>query len=64
MNESKFYAEIGMRSVNRAAIYVFENALSSKQALPIWQNGKVEYVVPTQQQIDELKLRVKPTFGI
>jgi hypothetical protein len=48
------YEEMATRSVNRAAAKVFEEAKLKNHPLPIWKDGKVEYLMPSQKQIDEL----------
>ncbi len=51
-------AEKGMKSLNRATAKVFEEARRKNEPLPVWINGKVEYLVPEQAQIDELMEKV------
>lgn len=47
-------AEIGLRSLNRATARLYEKARKNNAPLPIWVDGKVEYMLPEQAQIDEL----------
>ncbi|MDZ7925021.1 MAG: hypothetical protein U5M23_13430 [Marinagarivorans sp.] len=54
---SNEYTEKAMRAANSAAAKVFADALLHQRPLPIWKNGKVEYILPTQEQVEALKAR-------
>ena len=40
------YAELGLRALKRAAKKIAENARKSGSKIPIWRNGRIEYVIP------------------
>ena len=61
MNPKNEYAEIGMRSLNRVALKVYEDARQKNSPLPVWVDGKIEYIIPSQTQIDELTKKVNET---
>lgn len=54
---SNEYTEKAMRAANSAAAKVFADALLHQRPLPIWKDGKVEYMLPTQEQVEALKAR-------
>lgn len=51
------YVDKVLRSATNAAAKVLADSLLHQRPLPIWKDGKVEYVLPTQQQIDDMKLQ-------
>ena len=61
MKEHNMYTVIGFRALQRAANKVAENARENNFKIPIWQNGKVEYLMP--EMTTELRDREdeKPT---
>jgi hypothetical protein len=48
------YTEMGLRAIKRAAIKVHEDARKNNLKIPIWKNGKVEYIEPVQKNTSEL----------
>jgi len=44
MKEHNIYTVLGLRALQRAAIKVAENARKNNLKIPIWKNGKVEYL--------------------
>lgn len=57
VNGMDIYVEKAMRSASRAAAKVLTDSLLHNRPLPLWVDGKVEYVLPTQEQIEVLKAR-------
>ncbi len=49
------YVEKVMRSASRTAVKVLTESLLHNRPLPIWEEGKVTYRLPTQEQIDNIK---------
>jgi hypothetical protein len=54
MEKYSEYTEMGLRAMRRAAKKVYEDARKNNEKIPIWKNGKVQYIVP-QENISELK---------
>lgn len=54
MKGHNIYTVLGLRALQRAAIKVAENARKNNIKIPIWKNGKVEYLTPeiSTEQID------------
>jgi hypothetical protein len=46
MREANHYAAIGLKALQRAAKKVAENARKNNFKIPIWGNGRVEYLMP------------------
>ncbi len=46
MKELNFYATIGLKALKRAAEKVSENARKNNLKIPIWENGRIEYLIP------------------
>ncbi len=46
MKRHNYYAVIGLRALKRAAAKVAEDAHKNNYKIPIWKNGRIEYVVP------------------
>jgi len=40
------YALLGLKTLERAAAKVAENARKNKLKIPIWKNGHIEYEIP------------------
>ena len=54
MTDKNDYAEMGLRSSKHAVKIVYRDARKNNIKIPIWQNGKVEYIEPTLEIISEL----------
>jgi hypothetical protein len=48
------YTEMGLRAIKRAALKVHEDARKNNLKIPIWKNGKVEYIEPIPENISKL----------
>ena len=46
MKEHKKYAVLGLRALRRASAKVAENARKNNLKIPIWENGRIEYLMP------------------
>ena len=46
MKEQNIYAAIGLKALKRAADKVVENARKNNLKIPIWENGRIEYLIP------------------
>jgi len=46
MGKHNEYTEMGLRALKRAAKKVYEDARKDNIQIPIWKNGKVEYIDP------------------
>lgn len=46
MKEHNIYTELGLKALQRAAAKVAENARKNNFKIPIWENGKIEYLMP------------------
>ena len=46
MKKHNEYTEMGFRALKRAAKKVYEDARKNNIKIPIWKNGKVEYITP------------------
>ena len=44
MKGHNIYTVLGFKALQRAAIKVAENARKNNLKIPIWKNGKVEYI--------------------
>ncbi|MDA3895173.1 MAG: hypothetical protein PF482_03375 [Desulfobacteraceae bacterium] len=40
------YSMLGLKALQRAAVKVAEDAKKNNYKIPVWQNGKIEFVVP------------------
>ena len=40
------YAALGLRALKRAAKKIAENARKDGSKIPIWRNGRIEYIIP------------------
>ena len=49
------YSEKALQAASRAASKVLIDSLLHNRPLPIWVDGKVEYKLPTQEEIDRLR---------
>lgn len=54
MKQKHADAEIGFMFLNRATAKLYEEARKNNAPLPIWTDGKAEYMLPMPAQIDEL----------
>lgn len=54
MKGHNIYTVLGFRALQRAATKVAENAKKNNIKIPIWKNGKVEYLTPeiSTEQMD------------
>ena len=62
MKGHNIYTKLGFKALQRAAIKVAENARKNNLKIPIWKNGKVEYIaqgISTEKRDgeDEKKIR-------
>ena len=46
MKEHNQYALLGLRALKRAYEKVAESARKNNYKIPIWKNGRIEYVAP------------------
>ena len=46
MKGHHFYTTIGLKALKRAAEKVAENARKNNLKIPIWENGRIEYLIP------------------
>jgi len=46
MKKHNSYTALGLRALERAAAKVSENARKNNLKIPIWENGRVEYLIP------------------
>ena len=46
MKEYNIYTTLGFKALQRAAAKVAENARKNNFKIPIWENGRVEYLMP------------------
>ena len=46
MKRHSKYSLLGLQALQRAATKVSENARRNNYKLPVWENGKIVYVVP------------------
>ena len=46
MKEHNIYTELGLKALQRAAAKVAENARKNNFKIPIWENGRIEYLMP------------------
>lgn len=46
MKEHNNYTALGLKALERAAARVSENARKNNFKIPIWENGRVEYLIP------------------
>lgn len=54
MKKHNEYTEMGLRAIKRAAKKVYEDARKNNIKIPVWKNGKVEYIEPTLEIISKL----------
>ena len=54
MKKHNEYTEMGLRAIKRAAKKVYEDARKNNIKIPIWKNGKVEYIEPTRENTSDL----------
>jgi len=40
------YAALGLRALRRAAKKIAEDARKDGSKIPIWRNGRIEYIIP------------------
>ena len=59
MKKYNEYTEMGLRAMKRAAKKVNEDARKNNYKIPIWKNGKVEYIDPSKKNITELNQPAK-----
>ena len=61
MKRHNIYTLLGFKALKRAAIKVAENAKKNNLKIPIWKNGKVEYLtqgISTEQRDGEDEKRI------
>ena len=46
MKEHNIYTVLGLKALQRAAAKVAENARKNNYKIPIWENGKIKYLMP------------------
>jgi predicted transcriptional regulator len=46
MKRHNRYTILGLKALQRAAKKVAENARKNNLKIPIWKNGRIEYIVP------------------
>ncbi len=46
MKKHNKYAEIGLKALKRAAAKVAEDARKNKHKIPVWRDGRIEFVIP------------------
>jgi len=46
MKEHNIYTELGLKALQRAATKVAENARKNNFKIPIWENGRIKYLMP------------------
>jgi len=46
MKEHHIYVTLGLKALKRAAEKVAENARKNNLKIPIWENGRIEYLIP------------------
>ncbi len=46
MKKHSKYALMGLRAIERAAIKVAEDARRNNYKIPVWIDGRIEYVIP------------------
>ena len=46
MKKHNRYTILGLKALQRAAKKVAENAGKNNLKIPIWKNGRIEYIVP------------------
>ena len=46
MKEHNVYTVLGLKALQRAAAKVAENARKNNLKIPIWENGRIEYLMP------------------
>ena len=46
MKEHNIYTVLGLKALQRAAAKVAENARKNNFKIPIWKNGRIEYLMP------------------
>lgn len=46
MKKHNRYTILGLKALQRAAKKVEENAIKNNLKIPIWKNGRIEYIVP------------------
>ena len=46
MKEHNIYTVLGLKALQRAAAKVAENARKNNLKIPIWENGRIEYLMP------------------
>ncbi len=46
MKKHNRYTILGLKALQRAARKVAENARKNNLKIPIWKNGRIEYIVP------------------
>ena len=53
MEKNNEYTEMGLRAMRRAAKKVYDDAKKNNYKIPIWKNGKVEYIDPAKESISQ-----------
>ena len=46
MKKHNKYAVIGLKALQRAAAKVAEDARRNNYKIPVWRNGRIEYIIP------------------
>jgi hypothetical protein len=50
MKKTTNYAELGLKALKRAAEKVAEDARQKNMKIPVWKNGRIEYIIPEKKQ--------------
>ena len=62
MKGNNIYSKLGFKALQRAAIKVAENARKNNLKIPIWKNGRVEYIsqgISTEQRDGEDEKQIR-----
>jgi len=46
MKGHNIYTKLGFKALQRAAIKAAENARKNNLKIPIWENGRIKYLIP------------------
>ncbi len=50
MNNTDKYAMMGLRALKRASEKVAEDARKNNYKIPVWKNGRIEFVIPEKHK--------------
>ena len=56
MKKQNIYATMGIRALKRAAAKVAENTRKNNLKIPVWVNGKVEFIKPETPRKSKKKI--------